>query len=191
MDTALLPAATPRTPVGVRRFVAAWHKAECWLAVSAFAFIALVLVLDVAGRELLGPLLGKLGIQAGATGVFGAQKMAVYALVVATYGGVGIAAATGRHLVPRIAFRIVPAAWSAAMDRLADTLTGLLLLGTAWYGLVFVDGSIATGLRAPMLQWPVWPFQLAIPLGLTSAALHYLCFASWPGLRPAPPAFQE
>jgi hypothetical protein len=37
----------------------------------------------------------------------------------------------------------------------------------------------------------VWPFQLAIPAGFASAAVRYLLFAAWPGLKPPPPEFQE
>lgn len=185
-----MPAAT-EPPAAVRRLVEGWHRAECRLAVSAFAFIAGVLILDVIGREALGPLLKSLGILAGATGVYGAQKMAVFALVIATYAGIGIAAASGAHLVPRAAFNAVPPAWGATMDRIADLLTGLFLLGCAWYGVEFVRGSMATGLRAPVLQWLVWPFQLAIPLGFASAALRYFIFARWPALRPQRPDVQE
>jgi len=172
-------------PAAARAVLVAWHKTECRIAVAAFVFIALVLVLDVIGRELLFPLLKWLGLgYTGPTGIYGAQKMAVFALAIAAYSGLGIAAATASHLVPRVGFSVVPAAWNTAMDRLADLVTGLCLLGVAWYGFEFVRGSMATGLRAPMLQWPLWPFQAAIPLGFVSAALRYLCFARWPALRP-------
>jgi TRAP-type C4-dicarboxylate transport system permease small subunit len=81
----------------------------------------------------------------------------------------------------------VPAAWGAAMDRIADVVTGAFLLGCAWYGIEFVRGSAAVGVRAPVLQWVVWPFQLAIPLGFASAGLRYFVFARWPALRPKRP----
>ncbi len=186
-----LPLSADEPPAAARRLVERWHRVECRLAVSAFAFIAGVLILDVIGREAVGPLLKVLGIAAGATGVYGAQKMAVFALVIVTYAGIGIAAASGAHLVPRVAFNAVPSAWGAAMDRSADLLTGLFLLGCGWYGVEFVRGSMATGLRAPVLQWLVWPFQLAIPLGFASAGLRYLIFARWPALRPPRPDVQE
>ena len=179
-------------PSTVRAVLVAWHKTECRIAVAALALIALVLILDVVGRELLFPLLKALGVQyRGATGIYGAQKMAVFALAIAAYSGVGVAAATASHLVPRVGFGAVPAVWNAAMDRLADLVTGLFLLGVAWYGFEFVRGSMATGLRAPMLQWPLWPFQAAIPLGFVSAALRYFFFARWPALRPQRPQGQE
>lgn len=185
-------AAAAEAPAAARTLLAAWHKTECRIAVAAFVFIALVLILDVIGREGLFPLLKAMGMRhTGPTGVYGAQKLAVFALAIATYSGIGVATATASHLVPRVGFAAMPAAWNAVMDRLADLVTGLFLLGVAWYGFEFVRSSMATGLRAPMLQWPMWPFQAAIPLGFVSAALRYCCFARWPALRPQRPQGQE
>jgi TRAP-type C4-dicarboxylate transport system permease small subunit len=181
------PAAAPKW---ARSFAANWHVAECLVAVAAFTFIAVVLLLDVIGRELLGPLVRLFGVSA-ATGIFASQKMSVYALVIGAFAGIGIATATGSHLVPRVLFGVVPPRWSPALNRLADLLTGLFLVGVSYFGLVFVESSFATDLRAPVLNWAVWPFQLAIPLGFISAALRYFLYALWPDLRPIPPAVQE
>lgn len=177
-------------PAGARWLVEGWHRIECLIAVAAFGFIAGVLVLDVVGRELLGPLYKLFGIK-GATGVYASQKMSVYALVTASFVGIGIATATASHLVPRIGFGWVPDAWGPAMNRLADLLTGLFMVGVAYYGWVFVSSTMATNLRAQAFDVPVWPFQLAIPLGFLSASVRYFFYAAWPGLRPAPPEYQE
>lgn len=174
----------PAAPALARRLLARWHGAECVLAVAALAFMALVLVLDAAGREALGPLLRALDVQAGPTGIQGAPKLALYALMLATYAGLGIATACGTHLVPRVAFPAVPASWAPTVDRLADLLTGAFLLAVAWVGLDHVQGSRALGLRVTALQWPLWPLQLMLPIGFASAALRSLCFAAWPALRP-------
>lgn len=178
-------------PAPVRRFAERWHRVECWIAIVAFGLIAVLLVIDVGGRELLAPLLRRLGIAIGATGIEGGQKIAVFALVVGSFCGVGIATATNAHLVPRIGFGWTPARWSGAVNRFADLFTGAFVLGVAWYGLQFVLSAKATGMRAPLLGWEVWPFQLAIPAGFASAALRYFLFAAWPGLKPPPPEFQE
>lgn len=178
-------------PAALSRLIGFWHRAECAVAVAALAFMALVLVLDVAGREALGPLLKALGGPLGATGIYGAPKLAIYALVIATYAGLGVATARGTHLVPRVAFAAAPAAWASAVDRLADLLTGVFLLGVAWFGLEHAQGSLALGLRAPVLHWPLWPVQLVLPIGFASAALRFLCFAAWPALRPRRPALDE
>ncbi len=176
---------------GVRRFLEGWHRVECWVAVAAFGFIAVILIVDVIGREFVGPVGKLLGLSLGATGVPSSQRMSVYALVVGSFCGIGIATATASHLVPRVAFGWIPKAWGPSADRLADVITAVFLLGVTYYGMQFVDSSRSTDLRAPVLNWPVWPFQLAIPLGFFSAAVRYLCFAIWPSARPIPPEFQE
>jgi TRAP-type C4-dicarboxylate transport system permease small subunit len=185
-DTPAAPA-----PAAAARVLAAWHRIECWVAVVCFSFIAAILVLDVAGREFLGPLLNLLGIDAGPTGIFASQRLSIYALVVGAFAGIGIATATGSHLVPRVGFGWVPKAWGPMMDRLADVLTGSFLIGVTYYGFRFVESSFSIDLRAPVLDWAVWPFQLAIPLGFLSAACRYFAYALWPALRPGLPEFQE
>jgi TRAP-type C4-dicarboxylate transport system permease small subunit len=186
-----LAATAGAAPPAIATMLRVWHIVECWTAVLAFSFIALVLMIDVLGRELYGPVVSMLGLQVGATGLFGSQKLAVFALVIGSFAGIGIATATGVHLVPRVAFKWVPASWSPGMDRLADVFTGLFLLGVAWYGVLFVVASRESGVLAAVINVSAWPIQAAIPLGFASAALRYFIFAGWPVLRPLPPEFQE
>ncbi len=178
-------------PNAIRRLLHVWHRGECWIAVLAFGFIAAVLAIDVVGREFYGPVMTLLGFNVGATGLFGSQKLAVFALVIGSFCGIGIATATGVHLVPRVAFGWLPEAWSPWVDRVADLITGLFLVGVTYYAMVFVLGSRSSGVLAAVINVSAWPIQLAIPLGFLSAALRYLLFACWPDLRPAPPEFQE
>ena len=177
-------------PAGVTGLLKGWHRLECWIAVAGFGFIAVVLIGDVLGRELIGPLFRAFGVQKQA-GVYAAQKMSVYALVVGSFCGVGIATATASHLLPRVGFGWVPAAWGPHVDRLADVITGCFMLGVAWFGWQYVQSSMASDLRAQAFNVPIWPVQLAIPLGFASAALRYFFFAAWPALRPELPEFQE
>jgi len=178
-------------PAGVVAVLRVWHKLECWIAVLSFSFIAAVLMIDVLGREFYGPVMSMLGFKVGATGLFGSQKLAVFALVIGSFAGIGIATATGVHLVPRVAFKWVPASWSPHMDRIADVFTGLFLLAVAWYGVQFVIASKDSGVLAAVINVSAWPIQTAIPLGFASAALRYFIFAIWPAVRPVPPEFQE
>ncbi len=170
----------------MRRAFERWQQLEWGVAVVAYATVALVLVLDVLGRELVFPLLQMLGLPAWGGGVPGASKIAVYALIVAVCAGIGVAAATGSHIVPRVGFHAVPRAWGPAMDRCADAVTAAVLLLAAFAAALMVRGSWELGLRAPILQWPVWAVQLVMPMGFLSAALRYAGFARWPDLR-APP----
>ena len=190
MTQAALPAAHPDAPAFARSFANGWHRAECLIAVAAFGLIAVLLILDVAGREVLGPIYKLLDIK-GATGVYGAQKLSVYSLVLASFCGIGIATATGSHLLPRVGFGWVPADWGPTVDRVADLITACFMLGVAYYGYVFISSTMAAGLRAQAFNLPVCPFQLAIPLGFLSASVRYFLYAAWPALRPLPPEFQE
>ena len=176
---------------GTKLFLSGWHRAECWVAVACFTFMAGIMLTDVLLREAVGPLLRMIGRDPGALGIFAAQKLSVFALVIGSFAGIGIATATGSHLVPRVGFKWLPVGLGPAMDRLADLLTGLFLLGVTWYAFTFVQSSRVTDLRAPVLDWAVWPFQLAIPLGFLSAAVRYFVYSAEPELKPEPPQFQE
>jgi TRAP-type C4-dicarboxylate transport system permease small subunit len=112
-------------------------------------------------------------------------------LVVGSFAGIGIATATGSHLVPRVGFGWTPKSWEPWIDRAADIITGAVLLVVTYYGMKFVLSSKAVDLRAPVLDWSIWPIQLAIPLGFLSAAVRYFAYAAWPALRPEAPEFQE
>lgn len=185
-----MSAAVAPVPTGARRLVDGWHRLECLIAVAAFGFIAIVLILDVAGRELLGPIYKALDLK-GSPGIFAAQKMCVYALVIGSFCGVGVATATGSHLLPRLGFGWVPESFGPTMNRIADLVTGVFFCGVAWFGWVYVQSSMQAGLRAQAFDMPIWPIQLAIPVGFLSAGLRYFFFAIWPALRPLPPEFQE
>lgn len=144
--------AHPPAPPALVSLLNGWHRVECWIAVLAFTFIAAVLVIDVLGREAYGPVMTMLGIKVGATGLFGSQKLAVFALVIGSFAGIGIATTTGVHLVPRIRFKWLPSAWSPQVDRIADVVTGLFLRGVTWYGVVFVLASKQSGVLASVIN---------------------------------------
>jgi hypothetical protein len=148
-------------PAGVTGLLTGWHRLECWIAVAGFGFIAVVLIGDVLGRELIGPLFRAFGVQKQA-GVYAAQKMSVYALVVGSFAGIGIATATASHLLPRVGFGWAPSAWGPALDRLADVVTGVFLL--AWPGTAGLRQLVHGGRPARTVQHP----GLADPAGHTA-----------------------
>ena len=195
---------TRPAPAVVQRLLAGWHRAECALAVAAFAAIAGLMVADVAARDLLVPLAHALGFDGFRLAFPAAPKLALVALAVGTYAGIGVATATATHFVPRLghgwqgAHRVEAvengreaveielkyAGYLRRQERAGEVLTAVLWLAAAGYAAVFVAGSQATALRMALLDWPVWPVQLAMPLGFASAALRHLCHGLWPDTRP-------
>ena len=124
-------AAPPPVPAAVQRLFDGRHFVERKLAVVAFLTIAGLLIVDVAGREIAAPVLRKLGFAVGAAGVPGAQQIAIFALVVGSFCGIGITVAANSQLVPRLAFGWLPALWAPSVNRLADLFTG----GSCWWWL--------------------------------------------------------
>lgn len=171
-------------PRPVRLLLSAWLKAESWIAVLAFSLIGAMIFADVAGREFVGPLLSALGVDAGATGVYGAHKIALYGLVIGAFAGFGLSVATGTQIVPRVAFGWVPASWAPAVDRVGNLFSAAVLGVATWYALVFVLSSREIGTVIPGLDWPAWIIQSVIPFGFASAALRYAIFAVWPAAAP-------
>ena len=76
-------------------------------AVASFAYItvAALLISDVLGRELFG------------TSFLGAQKLAIYAAIVASFLGLSLATSAGAHLRPEIFDRLFSARHDRASPR--------------------------------------------------------------------------
>lgn len=175
---ASVAAADPSTE-RTRRALAAMSRAMGAVATAFYALLCLLLLADVVGRELFG------------TGIFGAQRVAVFAMIIAGNFGLALAAASGSHIRPRIADHWLPAAWNRTVDRIADIITAAVFLAVAVFAAQFALESYAFETVSPVIDWPVWPIQMALPAGYGLAALQYIAFAAYPALRPAAKLPQE
>lgn len=181
-----------QAPDTATKVLSLWHRLECILAVICFTFIAVMVVYDVLVRELIGPISTVFGGKANAMAILGSTRMAVYALIVGAFLGLGITTARGAQIVPKIAFGWVPERWADTINRVSDLFAGVFLLVAAYFAYAFVMSSRQTGmLTQGGIEFEVWIIQAVMPFGFTSVALRYLAFAAWPGLRPELPEFQE
>lgn len=191
-DAPAAPLDRPSPPRAVVRLLRGWHRVECWLAVAAFAFVALMVAYDVIERQILGPILRVAGIDPTTLAIRGSQKMAVYAMIVGAFCGIGIATAVGAQMIPKVAFGLFPQRWWGTIDRIADALTCGVLLVAVYYAVQFVLSSKASGmLSSGGIEIEAWIIQLVVPLGLLSAAFRYAMFVIWPTARPSPAEFVE
>lgn len=175
----------PAAPDLVRRGLAVLLRVECSVAIAGLCVASGVVLFDLLTRELIQPLAMALGLTRGIGLPAGLSHHALYAVLIATYAGFSVASATGAHLRSGLSQVPMPACLARRREQLGDLLTGLVFAAAAWYALRFVQASFDAGARASFVSWPLWPIQAAMPLAMASSALRFLCFAAWPGLRPA------
>ncbi len=156
-----------------RRFLDLLFRVEAAVAMLAFLAISLLLIGDVASRELAG------------SSIWGAQRISVYLMIVTGFLGLGLAADRGRHLRPRFADGLVPASLAPAAGRAGSAVMFAVFAWFAWLGVEFVMTAHEYGDLAQTIKVPLWMIELIVPYAFASMALRYLVFAVWPDLRPA------
>lgn len=148
------------------------HRVESAVAVTGFTLVVVALLADLAGREFFGQ------------GLFGAQRIAVYATAVAGLLGFAVVVGLGGHMRPTSLDRVFPARWDPAVNRLADLVSAGLCIMLGLLAWRFVASSMALGERNVVLGILVWPVQAVLPWLFASSALRYLIHALLPALRP-------
>lgn len=159
-----------------KRFLTGLSYLEATVCVLAFSTAAIALIADVLGREFFGH------------GIFGAQRVAVWATAIAGLVGFGLVTAESGHLRPQFADGWLPKAFEPVIGRVADLVSASICLLIGWYAIEFVRSSFALGERGVAITILVWPIQVILPWMFLSSALRYLCFAAWPQLKPSPKA---
>jgi len=145
---------------------------ESAISITAYAFVAGLLLADIIGRELFG------------TSIYGAQKIAVQATMVAAFMGLTLATSQGSHMRAEAADALVPQRWSAQADRFGQFLCAILFAALTAVSIKFVMETRQYGIRIPVLGWQMWPVQVVLPLAFGSSALKSLAFAAFPSLAP-------
>jgi TRAP-type C4-dicarboxylate transport system permease small subunit len=149
--------------------MAAFEKA---VTAAAFAVLVVVIFGDVVWRWTTG------------SGIFWAREVGVYANIVLTILGIGIASAQGAHLRPRFLDRVFPQDWDGALTRIQEALTAVAFAGLAWVAAQVVAETVRLDDRSVVLRWLVWPVQTVLPLAFGLGALRHALFAIWPEHRP-------
>lgn len=148
------------------------YQIESVVAASAYGVLSMTILVDVIAREVFSfPILGT-------------QRFAVYMSIIAGFFGIGLAAAAGGHIRPRLADKWLPAAWNPQVNRISDLLSSLIFAVTAYFAFEFWHTGFSMGDTAPVLGWPLWPIQIIIPYAFCSTAFRYLMYAFFPGLTP-------
>jgi TRAP-type C4-dicarboxylate transport system permease small subunit len=145
---------------------------EAAAATIAYAVVGGLLLLDIIGREFFG------------TGIYGAQKYAVYAAILAAFLGLAMATAKGQHLRAEAMDAMVPQRWSQVADRFGYFLSFVLFAGLVWVSFQFMLDTRQLGMRAAVIGLPLWLLQIVLPYAFGSSALRNLAYAIYPTLAP-------
>jgi len=147
-------------------------RAEAVVAAAAYLVVATLLLGEIVAREIFS------------TSIWGSQKMAVFAAIVAGFLGLSLATAANAHLRPQFADKWWPSAWRPAIERFGDYISASLFAGLGAIAALYISDTFANGDRAAVLYWPLWPIQLVLPYAFFSSALRHFVFATWPDLKP-------
>ncbi len=145
---------------------------EAAISVTAYAFVAGLLLADIIGRQVFG------------ISIYGAQKIAVQATMIAAFMGLTLATSRGSHMRAEAADALIPKRWSEQADRFGYVLSAILFAALAAVSFKFMMETRKYGMNIPVLGWPMWPVQVVLPLAFGSSALKSLAFAAFPALVP-------
>lgn len=150
------------------------ERIEGLVAAVAYTAVAALLLGEIVAREFFY------------ASIWGSQKMAVFAAIVAGFLGLSLATAKNGHLRPRFADGWWPVAWRPAVARFGDALSATIFAAFGVVATLYVMDTFANGDRAAVLYWPLWPIQIVLPYVFYSSALRHAAFAARPGLKPDP-----
>lgn len=158
----------------LRRLLRLLYGGEALVAGLALGLVAAALFVDIAGREVLG------------RGVFGAQRAAVYGMIVSAMLGLALSVQRGRHIRIEGLDWVVPAALQPSAARLGHAVSAAICLYLVYWSADFAYIAFEQGERGMALDILVWPIKLILPWAFGSAALRYLLFALDPALEEPP-----
>ena len=149
-----------------------WLKlSESIVATAAYTVVAILLMIDVIGRELF------------ATSFLGMQQIAVYGAIIAGFLGLTLATSDNAHLRPEF-MDFVAGRHENAVQRFGDILSALFFFAAAYVAYTFVLISMDAGDKAPVLYFVIWPLQLVLPYAFGSAGVKHLIYGLRPDLKP-------
>lgn len=159
-------------PTGPARILYALTATETLVAVSALAVMTAIVFFDVLGRELVGQ------------GIAGAQRIGVFAFVLAGFLGLPLATARGGHLRPKFADGLFPLPSRATITVIQHALAAIISLTLAWFGLSFARQTLVLQEVSPVLEIPIGLVQLVLPYAFLSSGLRHAIYAWYPNLAP-------
>lgn len=156
----------------MQHFLRQLFRLESMVAVAAYSIVTSALMIDIISREVFQH------------SIWGIQKVAVYASIVAGLIGLGLATASGKHIRPKFTDAWLPRSWAIYLTRAGDVVATIAFFVAGYVSIDLVLVSYNYGFLAPVLDWPIWPFQIILPYTFFSTALRHGAYTISPELRP-------
>jgi len=153
--------------------LSAIRRAEIFITTAAFVVLIVVIFADVIVRRVSG------------SGLIWAREVGVFANIVLTMVGIGVASASGAHLRPRFVDRWFPASWDFTLTRIQELLTAIAFGVLTYLSIKVLLETIALADTSTVLRIAVWPIQLCLPLAFGLGTLRHGLYSLVPELRPA------
>ena len=156
----------------MQHFLRQLFRLEAMVAVAAYTIVTCALMIDIVSREVFHH------------SIWGIQKIAVYSAITAGLIGLGLATSKGKHIRPKFTDTWLPTRWVGNLTRAGDLIATITFLVAGYVSIDLVVISYDYEFLAPVLDWPIWPFQIILPYTFFSTALRHGCSTVNPELRP-------
>jgi TRAP-type C4-dicarboxylate transport system permease small subunit len=154
------------------RLLATLQKWERRVALSAFGLMTLLVLADIALRELAH--------QSFAMG----PKLAIDLMIWGGFLGAALTSGKGTHLKAEAATKVWPVNLRPWIEALSEIVTGVFCAGLAWVSCQYVLQSRAMGEVGVVTGIPLWISQAVLPWTFASMAIRHLAHGWLSGLRP-------
>jgi TRAP-type C4-dicarboxylate transport system permease small subunit len=146
---------------------------EKFIGGTAFAVLALLMVMDVMSREILGD------------GIEWAQKASIILMIWGGIIGAALTTAKGGHLRPEIADKVWPEAYKHFLKVLEHLIVTAFCVLMFYLSLEHLETTRSSGDIHPVIDHlPIWVITLIFPYVFVSMAIRHFIFAIFPDLRP-------
>ncbi|MBK6597780.1 MAG: TRAP transporter small permease [Proteobacteria bacterium] len=162
-----------KPPASLAALLSGIRRTEVFITTAAFVVLIVVIFADVVVRRVSG------------SGLIWAREVGVYANIILTMVGIGVASASGAHLRPRFVDRWFPDSWDYALTRIQEAITAFAFGVLTYLAMKVLLETIQLGDTSTVLRIAVWPIQLCLPLAFGLGALRHGLYAWVPALRPA------
>ncbi|SEN05389.1 TRAP-type C4-dicarboxylate transport system, small permease component [Mesobacillus persicus] len=138
-------------------------KLEEYILSFSIILISVVIVANIIAREVFN-----------SSFFYWNLEVSKFAIVIATFMGIGYAARKGRHISMSAFYDFAPLKGRKVLAILINGTTAIILLGLAYLSLGYVQAEFAKGTVTPALQIPQYLMVLFIPIGFFLGGIQFL-----------------